>query len=149
MTVSVPAQPSRVLAKLRPVFKVGGPVTAGNSSQMTDGAAVALVVSEDYLETNRQETRSPAFSPSRSTAAPRRSWASVRLSPFLLALKLAGLKQKDIEPDRAERGLCRPGPGRHQDPGAESGYHQCQRRRHCPRSSAGLHRGQADHDPAA
>ena len=38
------------LAKLRPVFNVKGPVTAGNSSQTTDGAAVSLVVSEDYLK---------------------------------------------------------------------------------------------------
>jgi acetyl-CoA acyltransferase len=38
------------LAKLRPAFKLGGPVTAGNSSQMTDGAAVSLVVSEAYLK---------------------------------------------------------------------------------------------------
>ncbi|MGA7277812.1 MAG: thiolase family protein [Desulfocapsaceae bacterium] len=38
------------LAKLRPAFKLGGPVTAGNSSQMTDGAAVSLIVSEAYLK---------------------------------------------------------------------------------------------------
>ncbi|MBM9603501.1 thiolase family protein [Desulfopila inferna] len=39
-----------VLAKLRSVFKLGGPVTAGNSSQTTDGAAVSMVVSEDFLK---------------------------------------------------------------------------------------------------
>ncbi len=33
------------LAKLRPVFKVGGTVTAGNSSQMSDGASALLVMS--------------------------------------------------------------------------------------------------------
>jgi acetyl-CoA acyltransferase len=33
------------LAKLRPVFKQGGTVTAGNSSQMSDGAAGVLVMS--------------------------------------------------------------------------------------------------------
>lgn len=38
------------LGKLKPVFKVNGTVTAGNSSQMTDGAAAALVVSEEYLK---------------------------------------------------------------------------------------------------
>jgi acetyl-CoA acyltransferase len=37
------------LAKLKPSFKVDGTVTAGNSSQMTDGAAAALVVSEAFL----------------------------------------------------------------------------------------------------
>lgn len=38
------------LAKLKPAFKANGTVTAGNASQMTDGAAAALVVSEDYLK---------------------------------------------------------------------------------------------------
>ena len=37
------------LAKLKPVFAAKGTVTAGNSSQMTDGAAAALVVSEAFL----------------------------------------------------------------------------------------------------
>ena len=34
------------LAKLKPVFHAQGTVTAGNSSQMSDGAAAALVMSE-------------------------------------------------------------------------------------------------------
>ena len=34
------------LAKLRPVFKAGGTVTAGNASQRSDGAAAAVVMSE-------------------------------------------------------------------------------------------------------
>ena len=38
------------LAKLRTVFKTGGSVTAGNSSQMSDGAAMSLVVSESFLK---------------------------------------------------------------------------------------------------
>ena len=38
------------MAKLKSPFKAGGSVTAGNSSQMTDGAAVTLVVSEEYLK---------------------------------------------------------------------------------------------------
>jgi acetyl-CoA acyltransferase len=35
------------LAALKPVFHVKGTVTAGNSSQMSDGAAVSVVMSED------------------------------------------------------------------------------------------------------
>ncbi len=38
------------LARLKPAFKANGSVTAGNSSQMTDGAAAALVVSEAFLK---------------------------------------------------------------------------------------------------
>ena len=35
------------LARLRPVFKMGGTVTAGNASQMADGAAAVVVMSEE------------------------------------------------------------------------------------------------------
>ena len=38
------------LGKLRSVFKVGGSVTAGNSSQMSDGAAMCLVCSENFVK---------------------------------------------------------------------------------------------------
>jgi acetyl-CoA acyltransferase len=37
------------LARLAPAFKANGSVTAGNASQMTDGAAAVLVVSEAFL----------------------------------------------------------------------------------------------------
>ena len=36
------------LAKLKPVFKQGGSVTAGNASPYSDGAAAVVVVSSDY-----------------------------------------------------------------------------------------------------
>jgi acetyl-CoA acyltransferase len=39
-----------VLARLPAAFKVDGTVTAGNSSQMTDGAAAVMVVSEGFLK---------------------------------------------------------------------------------------------------
>lgn len=38
------------LGKLRPVFKNGGSVTAGNSSQMSDGAAFVMVMSEEMVK---------------------------------------------------------------------------------------------------
>ena len=38
------------LAKLKPVFKQGGSVTAGNSSQRSDGAAFVLVMSEQMVK---------------------------------------------------------------------------------------------------
>ena len=38
------------LAKLKPVFAANGLVTAGNSSQTSDGAAFVLVVSENFLK---------------------------------------------------------------------------------------------------
>ncbi len=39
-----------VLAKLRPVFRAGGSVTAGNSSQMSDGASAILLASERAIK---------------------------------------------------------------------------------------------------
>lgn len=38
------------LAKLRPAFREGGSVTAGNSSSFNDGAAAVLVVSKEYAQ---------------------------------------------------------------------------------------------------
>ncbi|MCS6894807.1 MAG: acetyl-CoA C-acyltransferase [Bacteroidia bacterium] len=38
------------LARLKPVFSANGRVTAGNSSQTSDGAAFVLVVSENFLK---------------------------------------------------------------------------------------------------
>ena len=45
-----PGTTMEVLAGLRPVFKPDGLVTAGNSSQISDGAAAVLVMSEDKAE---------------------------------------------------------------------------------------------------
>ncbi len=38
------------LARLRPVFRAGGSVTAGNSSQMSDGAGAVLLASEQAIK---------------------------------------------------------------------------------------------------
>jgi acetyl-CoA acyltransferase len=39
------------LSQLQPVFRMGGTVTAGNASQMSDGAAATILVSESMLNT--------------------------------------------------------------------------------------------------
>lgn len=41
------------LAKLKPVFRKDGTVTAGNSSPMNDGAAALLIVSEEFLKAHK------------------------------------------------------------------------------------------------
>jgi acetyl-CoA acetyltransferase len=41
------------LGKLKPVFRKGGTVTAGNASPMNDGAAAMLVMSERGLESSK------------------------------------------------------------------------------------------------
>jgi len=40
----------KVLNKLRPVFRMNGSVTAGNSSQMSDGAAFVIIMSEKMVK---------------------------------------------------------------------------------------------------
>ena len=53
------------LAKLRPVFREGGTVTAGNSSQINDGAAcLVLASSEGRARELGDASRSLASSPS-------------------------------------------------------------------------------------
>lgn len=44
-----PGSTPEVLGKLRPVFRNGGSVTAGNSSQMSDGAGAVLLASEQAI----------------------------------------------------------------------------------------------------
>jgi acetyl-CoA acyltransferase len=84
------------LAKVRSVFKVGGPVTAGNSSQMTDGAAVALVVSEEYLEKLSKSPMARFLAFSANGCAPEVMGIGP-IAAIPAALKLAGLKQEDLD----------------------------------------------------
>ncbi len=43
------------LGKLKPAFKEGGSITAGNSSSLNDGAAAVLVVSAEYARAHGLE----------------------------------------------------------------------------------------------
>ena len=83
------------LAKLRPVFHAAGTVTAGNSSQTSDGAAAAIVMSE-------KKARELGLKPMARFV----SFAVGGVPPEIMgigpivaipkALKLAGLKLEDI-----------------------------------------------------
>jgi acetyl-CoA acyltransferase len=84
------------LAKLRPVFAQGGSVTAGNSSQMSDGAAFVMIMSEEMVkELNLQPIARLV------------NYAAMGVEPRIMgigpvaavpkALKQAGLQQNDIE----------------------------------------------------
>ena len=59
------------LAKLKPAFKPDGVVTAGNSSQITDGAAAVLIMSEEKAERSSASRPGPASTRSRSPASTR------------------------------------------------------------------------------
>ncbi|HXV20777.1 MAG TPA: thiolase family protein [Desulfuromonadales bacterium] len=83
------------LAGLKPAFKVDGSVTAGNSSQMTDGAAAALVVSEDYLKRLGKDplARFIAFA---VRGVPPEIMGIGPIEAIPVALRMAGLKQADL-----------------------------------------------------
>jgi len=84
------------LAKLRPAFAMGGCVTAGNSSQTSDGAAFVLLVSEKMLkELNVQPIARMVTYATYGVEPSIMGIGPVEAIP--LALKKAGLTQKDIE----------------------------------------------------
>ena len=84
------------LAKLKPVFAAGGMVTAGNSSQTSDGAAFVLVVSEHMLK--QLNTRPIARLVSYAVAGvPPRIMGIGPVKAIPLALKKAGLRKEDID----------------------------------------------------
>ncbi|MCW5517044.1 acetyl-CoA C-acyltransferase [Muriicola sp. Z0-33] len=85
-----------VLNKLRPVFAAGGSVTAGNSSQMSDGAAFVMVMSEEMVKELNLEPIARLVSYAAAGVEPRiMGIGPVKAVPK--ALKQAGLKQQDIE----------------------------------------------------
>jgi 3-oxoadipyl-CoA thiolase len=83
------------LGTLKPAFKEGGSVTAGNSSGINDGAAAALIVSEDVL---RELGLTPmARVVSMAVAGVDPAYMGVGPVPAVQkALKRAGLGVKDI-----------------------------------------------------
>ena len=84
------------LAKLRAVFAQGGSVTAGNSSQMSDGAAFVMVMSEEMVKELNLEPIARLVNYAAAGVEPRiMGIGPVKAVPK--ALKQAGLKQDDIE----------------------------------------------------
>lgn len=83
------------LGKLKTPFKAAGTVTAGNSSQMTDGAAAVLVVSEEYLKRTGKKAlaRFVAFA---VKGVPPEIMGIGPVAAIPAALKLAGLSLEDI-----------------------------------------------------
>jgi len=90
-----PGTTKAVLAKLKPAFSVKGSVTAGNSSQMSDGAASVLVM-------DREKAEAEGLKP----LVKFRSFAVAGVEPEIMgvgpieavpkALKMAGLSIQDI-----------------------------------------------------
>lgn len=85
-----------VLAKLKPAFKQGGVVTAGNSSQTSDGASFVLVMSEKMVKELNLEPKARMMAMASAGVNPRyMGIGPVEAIPR--ALKRAGLDLKDIQ----------------------------------------------------
>jgi acetyl-CoA acyltransferase len=84
------------LARLKPVFANGGSVTAGNSSQMSDGAAFVMVMSEDMVKELNLEPIARMVSYAAAGVEPRiMGIGPVKAIPK--AIEQAGLQLNDIE----------------------------------------------------
>ena len=84
------------LGKLKPVFANGGSVTAGNSSQMSDGAAFVMVMSEEMVKELNLEPIARMVSYAAAGVEPRiMGIGPVKAIPK--AIEQAGLKLNDIE----------------------------------------------------
>ena len=84
------------LAKLKPVFKMGGSVTAGNASQMTDGASAVMVCSEAFLKKIGKDPQARFVSFAVTGVAPEIMGIGP-ITAIPAALQKAGLNQDDIE----------------------------------------------------
>ncbi len=84
------------LAKLRPVFAANGSVTAGNSSQTSDGAAFVLVMSERLVKELNLEPIARMVTYATEGVDPRiMGMGPIKAVPK--ALKQAGMKLADID----------------------------------------------------
>lgn len=84
------------LAKLKPVFAADGSVTAGSSSQMSDGAAFVIVMSEDMVKELNLEPIARLVSYAAAGVEPRiMGIGPVKAIPK--ALKMAHMSLDDIE----------------------------------------------------
>ena len=130
------------LAKLRPVFAEGGSVTAGNSSQTSDGAAFVMVVSERMLKGARRRTP-------RAVEVLSREWPRTAHHGCRPHLRCARSPEKSRTHEgghrtvRTERSVREPKRGRASRTRTRPFHGQRPRRRHCPRTPPRLHRSQA------
>jgi acetyl-CoA acyltransferase len=84
------------LSKLKPVFDAKGMVTAGNSSQTSDGAAFVMVVSERFLKEHNLTPIARLVSYAVVGVAPR----IMGIGPLFAipkVLKMSGMVQQDID----------------------------------------------------
>ena len=124
------------LAKLRPVFAADGCVTAGNSSQTSDGAAFVLVMSEKKMkELNLQPiARLVSYA---VAGVPPRIMGIGPIAAIPKALEQAGLKKEDIDLIELNEAFASQSLAVIRELGFRRRKGECKWRRHCPGSPAG------------
>ena len=136
------------LANLKPAFKPDGKVTAGNSSQVSDGAAAVMLMAREKADALGLKPRARIFDQTTVGVDP-----VIMLTGPIPATRKAARAQRDDDrrhrPGRDQRGLRRG--GRRLAPRARPrhGPGQRQRWRDRTRPPARLLRRSPDHDPPA
>src|SRR5229473_119506 len=91
-----PGTTTESLGKLTPAFKKDGTITAGNASQISDGAAAVVVMSEDRARKLRAEPLAEVVA--NGMSADRYAWLhTVPALALVNALKKAGLAARDLD----------------------------------------------------
>ena len=132
---------AEALAQLKPVFHAQGTVTAGNSSQTSDGAAAAVLMESGRARSLGIQPLARLVSYAVTGCLPEEMGVGpITAIPKALAHRRPHSRRH--RPDRIERSLRRAGPRRHSRSRPGPGANQRQRRRHRSRPSARLHRRQ-------
>ena len=96
MNVRRPETTAESLAKLKPAFRQGGTVTAGNASMLSDGAAAVMVASARAVEKLGRKPLARIVAQATSGVAPK----DIFLAPIFATrqiLERAGLTPRDID----------------------------------------------------
>ncbi len=136
------------LAKLKPVFRANGTVTAGNSSQTSDGAAAALVMSKTKAKELGLKPKARFVSFAVGGVPPE----IMGIGPVVAIPKALETRRRDAgadRRDRAERGVRGAIPRRDSRIGARPEQGESQWRRDRARPSPGLHRSKIDRNNSA
>ena len=122
-----PGTTAESLAGLRPAFATDGSITAGNASQISDGASALIVMSEAAAERHGVQPLGRVVSYG-MVAGPDTCLMTQPSRSTVKALDKVGLGVADVVGVRVQRGLRRGGPGLHRRPEPAGRHRQPQRR---------------------
>ena len=131
------------MASLKPPFKKGGSVTAGNSSQMSDGAAAVLLMTAEKAAALRLNplARYVGFA---VAGVPSEIMGVGPMYAIPQLMKVTGRKLAEIDLFEINEAFASQALASVRELGIDAAEGQCERRGHRPGPSPGLHRGQVD-----